>query len=752
MKATVLVLLFALPLLQGAVHPAAATRQEPEDGLAGIASSLSKERGVLKKLAETLAKSGSTRAVTAVLAEVQRFGADDKEYDQLREKTVKALSKAKPARNARAAEKQLEKDLEAVAKAAEAIAAGAASREGAAREALYRAALRLDGGCVAAREGLGHAQDADGVWRSERERSLWNFAQDFSDVLVRARAMEFPLEDLETKDDLLTGCALGEVHALGFGGVRLEGEMPRAGLARRLNDVLRASAVANWLATGTLEPAVGDFSIVVQPAGESWKRYAEAAQAKNLLDAPEFATTLAVTGSWQIPMRRGGDFLLWYTSNTKESVVETFFKVDRSLVEGRAPREEWDKLWKSTSGLAPYWMSAGLVNLVGLSVLDEEWNTLPFERGSPADGAAVTAEGDELSDLRYRALLPGMRAWMADEVEAGRDLDMMSCLRARPGDLNSILLVQLTTMVEFLAAREGLPAVLARFREATGGGDVSSAAAAMAAIEPALGQSVAAFTAEWREWLLAGGEEISVSGLMRSDPAMQVDEGEPSAWVAAINAMRLAAQSTEVVLDETLSAGCRAWARDLDAGAAQPSSPAAAWASTHAVWAADAADPEEQLAEWMATVHLRVPLTIPTVPSVGIATAGDAVVVDATTLRHMSGKWFTHWPPHESRELPSRHAAIGPDPVPGEDTGTLGYPVTLVLSEFYGEPVVSMAMTGPDGPVDCWFTSPLAPLNPADVPAGTYALIPKAPLEGGRQYDVTASWDDSELRWTFITD
>ena len=50
--------------------------------------------------------------------EYSRLGASDKELDQLRDKAAKSIAKAKPPRNAKAADRQLQKDLAAVAKLA----------------------------------------------------------------------------------------------------------------------------------------------------------------------------------------------------------------------------------------------------------------------------------------------------------------------------------------------------------------------------------------------------------------------------------------------------------------------------------------------------------------------------------------------------------------------------------------------------------------------------------------------------------
>ena len=732
-----------------ALLAAAAPIQDGGDPLADL--DLKKERTAVRKLAETLAKSGRTFSVKAAREEFARLGASEKELAQLQEKTNKALLGAKPPRNARAAEKQLDKDRAAIAKAADALASRAAELDGEAQAALSRIAVRLDGGCAAARELLGHTQDADGVWRSERERALWTFRNEFATAISAARAREFELEALEPEDTLLVEVAQGPVSAWGYRDLRMEGEMSPEGLARCVQGVLRATAVSNWICTGELEPAIGGFSIVMTPSGGPWARYLDGAVAGGHLSPEERTASAAVTGTWQVPSRRGGSFAGWYVANTRESLVESVFKVDRSLLAGETSREAWDRLWKNSSPHAPYWVSAGLTNLVGLAVLDNTWNVIPFEEGSPADGSLVDAAGNELETSGHLMLLPLARDWMADEVAAGRTMPLTELIRSQPNALTSRRLLQLTFTVEFLAARDGLDAVLARYREAVGPEGPKGPTALMAALAPMLGQPVEDFEAEWAEWMLAGGAAPTVAGLLAAGSATAGDDDEASLWLDAVNAYRFLGAAPNAYLDPLLSAACAEYAEALDAGE-EPSTPGALWAADHAVSAATALKPEEQLAQWYATVHLRAPLIRSTTTRVGVGVAGKAVVIDAVTGSYRSGLWHAHWPPHESREMPPGHADIGPDSVPGQSNGSLGYPVTLILGAGHGEADVEMSMTGPDGEVDCWYTSPLAPLNPDHVPAGVYALIPKEPLTGGRQYDVTARWGEAELQWSFITD
>jgi hypothetical protein len=438
-------------------------------------------------------------------------------------------------------------------------------------------------------------------------------------------------------------------------------------------------------------------------------------------------------------------------STTSESVVETLFKVDRSLLGEEPSREDWDKLWKNRSPSAPYWLSAGLINLIGISALDSTWNNIPFEKGSPADGSSIDAAGNELENTGHMMLLPVARRWMADEVAAGRALEMTDVLRTEAGDMTSCRLLQLTFMVEFLAARDGLDVVLARFREAAGGKASRGPAAQMAAMAPLLGQSVEEFTAEWEGWLLAGGAELTVSGLLVSQPTATADDGESYTWLEAVNVARLRAGAPEAELDDALSAACLAYAQNLSDGV-EPQPGVAAWAADHAVAADRAGKPTAMVDDWLGTVHLRMKLMRPTTERIGVGLAGRAVVIDATSASYRSGLWHAHWPPHESRAIPTDHADIGPESVAGEANAGLGYPISLMLGGAHGEPYVELTMTGPDGVVDCWYSTPLSPMNPELVPAGGYALIPKEPLTGGRQYDVNAKWGEYELNWSFITD
>ena len=107
------------------------------------------------------------------------------------------------------------------------------------------------------------------------------------------------------------------------------------------------------------------------------------------------------------------------------------------------------------------------------------------------------------------------------------------------------------------------------------------------------------------------------------------------------------------------------------------------------------------------------------------------------------------------RNVPRTFAPELPHPVPGEDQGTRGYPITLQV-DYEVDPVVTLTLRrgkGRDGrEVPCHYSTPQAPTNPELAPKGAYCLIPKAHLEPNTDYTVVAECTDAEglddlVRW-----
>jgi hypothetical protein len=136
----------------------------------------------------------------------------------------------------------------------------------------------------------------------------------------------------------------------------------------------------------------------------------------------------------------------------------------------------------------------------------------------------------------------------------------------------------------------------------------------------------------------------------------------------------------------------------------------------------------------------------------------------ATEDRNIDSKdptlWGVVWPAPKATDVPTRFFAEVPEPVPGVKSATLGYPVTFQLRgvhffETYDIPLVLHLGSANGNPVDCYFSTPYAPTNPNMPTRFAWCLMPKAPLQAGAAYTVTATVQTSksepkfDVEWSF---
>jgi hypothetical protein len=101
------------------------------------------------------------------------------------------------------------------------------------------------------------------------------------------------------------------------------------------------------------------------------------------------------------------------------------------------------------------------------------------------------------------------------------------------------------------------------------------------------------------------------------------------------------------------------------------------------------------------------------------------------------------WPPDGRRDVPLRFQPELPNPVPGEDQGEWGYPVTLQTWAGWAglkQRVTLELHEGAEGGalVDCWISTPSKPTNPELVPTNAWCLIPKRALRPSTRYTAVA--------------
>ena len=132
-------------------------------------------------------------------------------------------------------------------------------------------------------------------------------------------------------------------------------------------------------------------------------------------------------------------------------------------------------------------------------------------------------------------------------------------------------------------------------------------------------------------------------------------------------------------------------------------------------------------------------------------------VLDATSIVNPALHFgWVHWPPNGARDVPCAFVPEMPNPLPGTDQATLGYPITAQYFDRVKSARADLRLyagSAPKGtPVECHVTTPERPLNIECVPPNAYCLIPKRHLRKNTTYTVVAKVDDGEsMVWRFRT-
>jgi hypothetical protein len=293
--------------------------------------------------------------------------------------------------------------------------------------------------------------------------------------------------------------------------------------------------------------------------------------------------------------------------------------------------------------------------------------------------------------------------------------------------------------------------------------------------EAALETSLGVFEDEWRRWILPRAKGLA-QRVVKAPP--DTPTREEKSVLAALNAVRarafknVIADAPEVGIERSLSEGASLHAnylgRNPDQAGKWPEAheeyadhegftPEGAIAGASSVIAFGVERAEDAIEDWIDTFYHRIPLLEPGLLRIGLGWESDVVVMDVQSLwSPPEGNWAIVWPYDGMKSVPLAFGPEVPSPIPGVDTTTFGYPITLQvgLLEFGQAPSrIEMKLELDGKEVPCHFTTPDAPTNVELVPRNAYCLIPKKSLEPGKGYTVTATWKDSGKRmsWTFRT-
>ncbi len=162
----------------------------------------------------------------------------------------------------------------------------------------------------------------------------------------------------------------------------------------------------------------------------------------------------------------------------------------------------------------------------------------------------------------------------------------------------------------------------------------------------------------------------------------------------------------------------------------------------------------------MGTFYHRLPLLNPGLLGTGYGMGNSFVVMDTGSLAApYHGEVWSVWPAAKASGVARKYVPELPNPIPGENQNSWGYPITLhaFFGNLRGSPPIEMSLhLGSDQSgklISCHFITPATNRHPRFSPENAYALIPKSSLKAKQEYTVVARCKElsKELIWTFTT-
>ncbi|MEQ1891846.1 MAG: hypothetical protein ABL998_04825 [Planctomycetota bacterium] len=691
------------------------------------------------------ARTGDAELVRHLRAILVELGDPADELARLDSAWERALAAAKPARDARSGlARRIERELPALAAELERL-------EGERRATLAHCLLALDPGQPAAQAVLGRERDDDGEWLSAEERAWKAGERRVTHLEQEARALTFDFA--EGASDNPTLAALGGGRVLGAHGVEVHSALPPAVLERVLAQALRAMAFSRALLDDTPRPPRVTGSFVLLESEEAFERALSEAVLARGVSGPD-ADEARRQRFRSYHDARGWRTIRWRPEAELAAILAW----------------ELSPAWLGTD--AQPCLTAGHLNSVCLRMLGTPVPLVAWKDTS-ASGAAERSRSALTSVVREslwrcaRRSFQGCRAWLVRAARAGTDPAWTRAMVDHEGKLGGEALLKATMVSEFLQA-EG------RFRELL---ELTRARRDVpAAMESALGETLPEFEARWRRWL-DPARATSVLALLRA-PAAGASTTFDAALLALSQARANANKGTPlefplVAQDDELARGAAAHARYLvlnpkqqdawpDAHQEFPDRPGysaeGARAGANAMLARTSAPPEA-VRQWLATFYHRLPLLDPGLVGVGFAQEGELVVADVHSLvLDPSSDHVALWPMPDALDVPRAFQPELPNPVPGSDMASLGYPLTVQL--FFVDETTRVTLElelwkgkPEDGKrVVCHFLTPEAALFAELAPTNAWGLIPERALEPRTSYTAVARWGQETRRWSFTTE
>ncbi|MDJ0976303.1 MAG: hypothetical protein QNJ98_17715 [Planctomycetota bacterium] len=716
----------------------------------------------LERVVQSLGRKGHPQAVEQLADVLRDLRVPDKLLKNIGKAKAKAEKAAKKPKDAKAEAKKL-------AQLATRLAKGLEARDEAARTHLAQVILRIDATEATAHEALGDVQ-RDGRWLPSWMPPLLDRRAEIAGFVTRAMHLEVPVETGTMDEPFLRALYGREANYAKGGGCLLTScTWSQQSLKRIATQVARAKQLSRWILGKGDVPAGEPIQVRIVEKRDMYLKAFRLAKSQGVLED----YVAQISGELNSFFDRKWRFVL-------QTPLETGAMADIFHWVGR---DQLDRLY---GGFPQEPLTVGHMNWVSLSVFGVPANdTVYFDEETIAGSGGGRSIGkDPIPERRKRMVrlakagVRGLRSWLAYLTRMGAAPLWNEGFLADNARIQGDARVKCIYAAEYLHERRMLAKVMRGAHEA----DRNSPAAIQAAIEATLGASLDVFERRFRDWLLfkpgasglvqrlGGGAETAAPLNQALQEAVQIVDQ------LRAQAFRGSAAIPKIIGDEELGRGCWLHAKFLtkhkDLWTEWPDvheqtvdregfTPEGNRGGLNSVIAFGCKGPKDAIDQWMGTFFHRLPLIQPGLVGIGWGIEDGIAVLDSGSLVEIeSGSHYACWPPFDAKDVPLRFQPELPNPVPGEDQGTWGYPITMQQPQTDNLLAYEMALykggAATGEPVPCHFITPQAPKNPDLAPPNAWCLIPKQPLLPRTTYtvgvkDLTPGAKVPVWKWTFKT-
>lgn len=630
-----------------------------------------------------------------------------------------------------------------------------------ARQRAAEAILRLDHRSEQANLALGNVKDGSRWLTLEASRRSVR-QKEIQAALQQVRKLQPKVVVSPSEHELLLHVHGSAGHRLTSCGITIHTAWPLQKTTRLLQNVIRAVALSHYLIDG--KP-------VTMPQGLSHESVL-------FTGKPHYEKALAFDiGKKRVTPKRA----------KSAPTLASYYRKDDSLVNNRTMENHaLAGIFSHVTGIVGNALHgkkhhatliAGHANWVLMALTGASLPGIAYRIKAGQEGTASTR--DPVDELLFGAGLMGARSWLRDRVLAGEDPPWSRSFYQQIGRIDDINLLKTTFIADYLQQNGPLAPLLTKSIGGVGKGKAEM----RQSIEAGIGMELAPFEAAWRAWIRSTGRQPdSLLARLNGNGGAQTLSNDEAAVLVRLANIRKAALTDgalgaipAITLDAELSANALLHAQYLGRHPEQAArwpdaheettdsegfTPEGCWAGNHSVIAPGTRKAANAIDNWMATFFHRLPLLEPGLLRIGWGLSDGMAVMDSGSIvRPMSFEWQVAWPPAGMRDVPRHFQPEMPNPFPGEDQSTWGYPITLQLGprKDGAAPRLEFTLRKDEASGDlvaCFATDPHEPGNPLLVPKLAWCLIPKQPLAANTTYFAQATDTVSGTvlqEWSFQT-